>query len=39
MISRQTIDEILLVAKIEDVVQDFVALKKRGQNWRVSVLS
>ena len=33
MISRQTIDEILLVAKIEDVVQDFVALKKRGQNW------
>ena len=33
MISKQTIDEILLASKIEDVVGDFVALKKRGQNW------
>lgn len=33
MIAKQTIDEILLAAKVEDVVQDFVALKKRGQNW------
>jgi len=33
MISKRTIDEILLVAKIEEVVGDFVSLKKRGQNW------
>jgi DNA primase len=33
MISQQTVDEILLAAKIEEVVGDFVALKKRGQNW------
>ena len=33
MISRQTVDEILLAAKIEEVVGDFVPLKKRGQNW------
>lgn len=33
MISKKTVDEILLVAKIEEVVGDFVSLKKRGQNW------
>lgn len=33
MISKGTIDEILLVTKIEEVVADFVPLKKRGQNW------
>lgn len=33
MISKRTIDEILSVAKIEDVVGDFVQLKRRGQNW------
>lgn len=33
MISKQTIDEIILSSKIEEVVGDFVALKKRGQNW------
>ncbi|HHT52363.1 MAG: DNA primase [Bacteroidales bacterium] len=33
MISQKTIDEILLVSKIEEVVSDFVSLKKRGQNW------
>ena len=33
MISKQTIDEIILTAKIEEVVGDFVSLKKRGQNW------
>lgn len=33
MISKQTIDEILLVTKIEEVVGDFVSLKKRGINW------
>ncbi len=33
MISKQTIDEIILSSKIEEVVGDFVSLKKRGQNW------
>lgn len=33
MISKKTVDEILLVSKIEEVVGDFVPLKKRGQNW------
>ena len=33
MISRQTVDEILLAAKIEEVVGDYVPLKRRGQNW------
>ncbi|MDR2980344.1 MAG: DNA primase [Bacteroidales bacterium] len=33
MISKKTVDEILLVSKIEEVVGDFVSLKKRGQNW------
>ena len=33
MISKQTIDEILSVAKIEEVVGEFVQLKRRGQNW------
>ncbi|HNY62271.1 MAG TPA: DNA primase [Bacteroidales bacterium] len=33
MISQKTIDEILLVSKIEEVVSDFISLKKRGQNW------
>ncbi|MEG1556047.1 MAG: DNA primase [Bacteroidales bacterium] len=33
MISKKSIDEIFLTAKIEEVVGDFVSLKKRGQNW------
>jgi len=33
MISRKTIDEIMATAKIEEVVGDFVSLKRRGQNW------
>ena len=33
MISKKTIDEILMVTKIEEVVGDFVSLKRRGQNW------
>lgn len=33
MISKKTIDEIFLAAKIEEVVGDFVPLKKKGQNW------
>lgn len=33
MISKRTIEEILLVAKIEEVVGESVSLKKRGQNW------
>jgi DNA primase len=33
MISKKTIDEILMIAKIEEVVGDFVTLKRRGQNW------
>lgn len=33
MISKRTIDEIFLSAKIEEVVSDFVPLKKRGSNW------
>jgi len=33
MISKKTIDEIMLIAKIEEVVGDFVSLKRRGQNW------
>ena len=33
MISKKTIDEIMLITKIEEVVGDFVTLKRRGQNW------
>ncbi|MDR2970571.1 MAG: DNA primase [Bacteroidales bacterium] len=33
MISKKTIDEILMITKIEEVVGDFVTLKRRGQNW------
>jgi len=33
MISKKTIDEIMLITKIEEVVGDFVLLKRRGQNW------
>lgn len=33
MISKRTIDEIFLSAKIEEVVSEFVPLKKRGANW------
>ncbi|MDR0206520.1 MAG: DNA primase [Bacteroidales bacterium] len=33
MISKKTIDEIMLITKIEEVVGDFVSLKRRGQNW------
>jgi len=33
MISKKTIDEIMMTAKIEEVVGDFVSLKRRGQNW------
>lgn len=33
MIKQETIDEILAVAQIEEVVADFVPLKRRGQNW------
>jgi DNA primase len=33
MISKKTIDEIMLTTKIEEVVGDFVSLKRRGQNW------
>ena len=33
MISKKTIDEIIATAKIEEVVGDFVSLKRRGQNW------
>jgi len=33
MISKKTIEEILLVTKIEEVVGEFVSLKRRGQNW------
>lgn len=33
MISKKTVEEILLVTKIEEVVGDFVSLKKRGVNW------
>lgn len=33
MISKKTIDEILFAAKIEEVVGDFVALKRQGQNF------
>src|SRR5258706_9896284 len=32
MISRQSIDEVLERARIEEVVQDFVSLKRRGSN-------
>lgn len=32
MITKKTIQEIVDTAKIEDVVQDFVALKRRGAN-------
>ena len=33
MISRQTIDRILDTARIEEVVGDYVTLKKRGGNY------
>ena len=33
MISKKTIDEIMLITKIEEVVGDFVSLKRLGQNW------
>jgi len=33
MISKKTIDEIMMTTKIEEVVGDFVSLKRRGQNW------
>ena len=33
MISKETIDEIYTAAQIEEVVADFVPLKRRGQNW------
>lgn len=33
MISKETIDEIYNAAQIEEVVADFVPLKRRGQNW------
>ncbi len=33
MISKETIDEIYSAAQIEEVVADFVPLKRRGQNW------
>ena len=32
MIPKETIDEIFEAAKIEEVVSDFVTLKKRGAN-------
>lgn len=33
MISRKTIDEIKLAAKIEEVVGDFIPLKRAGKDW------
>lgn len=33
MISKETVDEIINAAQIEEVVADFVPLKRRGQNW------
>lgn len=33
MISKETVDEIYNAAQIEEVVADFVPLKRRGQNW------
>lgn len=33
MISKKSIDEILLSAKIEEVVSDFVPLKRSGSSW------
>lgn len=33
MISKETIDEIYSAAQIEEVVADFLPLKRRGQNW------
>lgn len=33
MISKKTIDEIMMATKIEEVVGEFVSLKKRGQDW------
>jgi len=33
MISKETIDRIFDTARIEEVVGDFVTLKKRGTNW------
>lgn len=33
MISQKTIEEVFETARIEEVVGDFVSLKKRGTNW------
>lgn len=33
MIPKQTIEEIMQAARIEEVVGDFVALKKRGSKY------
>jgi len=33
MISRKTIDEIMLATKIEEVVGDFIPLKRAGKDW------
>ncbi len=33
MISKETIDRVFDTARIEEVVGDFVSLKKRGTNW------
>ncbi len=33
MISKETIDRVFETARIEEVVGDFVTLKKRGTNW------
>ena len=33
MISKKTIDEIMLAAKIEEVVGDFIPLKRAGKDW------
>ena len=34
MIPQETVQTILDTAQIVDVVSDFVALKRRGTNWR-----
>ena len=34
MIPKDTIDQIFEIARIEEVVGDFVPLKKRGVNWK-----
>ena len=33
MIDRTTKDRILAASRIEEVVGDFIALKRRGANW------